>query len=490
MDIGFRTIPASVLTPGFFAEFDGSRAIKGLASLPNEAVILAQKLTAGTATVEVPVLVASPDEAAVLFGVESQAHEMVRAYKQIDALSPCWVVPYADGGSAVSASGSITWTGPATASGVLVLYIGGRRIEVGVASGDTAATVETSALAAIALVANSLPVTVAGDAATGVDLTARHGGTIGNQILLGVCLQPGEKVPAGLTVTVTAMASGATDTSYANAIAALGEDLYPTVVAGNNAATPLGLLVTEFESRWEAMRAVEGSIFACKQDTHANLITYAASFNSGMLVAVGCEKTAMEPLPWEISAQTAALSNLKNQINPAQGCQGQSYAGQNAAPRGSRFTRAQRNALLKQGIATVKAGSDGRLLVERLVTTFKTNALSLPDTSLQDHSTVRNLAAQRYTWRARFSSKFGGWLLADDGNEVSGQQIATPATIKGESIAWYGDLCDAGWCQNPKQFAKEVLVQRHGSDVNRVDMILPTNLVRNLLVGAAQIAYA
>lgn len=490
MSIGFHNIPASILTPGVFVEFDGSRAVKGLAARPNETVILAQKLTAGTATAEVPVLVSSSDEAAALFGAESQAHQMVRAYKQIDALAPVWVVPYIDSGSGVAATGTITWSGSATAAGSIVYYIGGRRVEVGIASGDTAATIETNSLAAIALVASSLPATVAGDAGTGLDFTARHAGTIGNLILLGVCLQPGEKIPAGLTVTVTAMASGATDTALTGAIAALGEDQYPTLVVGNSAATEVARVVTEAESRWLPMRAIEGSIFVGRYDSAANLQTYGDGFNSGMLVAVGAEKTAMQALPWEMAAQAAAISALQDQVNPARASTGASFAGYSAAPRGSRYTRAQRDTLLRHGIATVKAGSDGRLLVERFVTTYKTNALGLVDTALQDHATVRLLAALRYTWRARVGAKFPNWLLADDGNEVQGQPIITPKGMKSEAIAWYGDTCEAAWTANPAAFAAAVLVERDSSDKNRINMILPPDLMRNLLVTAAQIAYA
>lgn len=490
MSISFHTIPATIRTPGVFVEFDASRAVKGLAARPNETLILAQMLAAGSATANVPVLVSSGDEAASFFGAESQAHECVIAYKAVDPLSPVWVVPVIDDAGGVAATGSIVWTGTATESRSLILYIGGRRIEVPVASGDTAATIETSALAAIASVAASLPVTVAADAAAGIDLTARHKGTIGNAILLGVCLQPGEHVPAGIAVVVTAMASGATDTVLTAAITALGEDQYTTLVVGNSASTEVARVVTELESRWAAMRAIEGSAFVAKYDTRANLTTYGNSFNSGMLVAIGAEKSALMALPWEVAAQAAALSALQNQIHPAKACTGQSFAGLSAAPRGARFSRAERDILLSDGIATVKAGSDGRLLVERLVTTYQTNALTLPDTALQDHSTVRLLAAQRYTWRARVASKFPNWLLADDGNEVPGQEIVTPKVMRAEAIAWYGDLCEAAWAQNAKQFADEVLVQRDVSDPNRINMILPTNLMRNLLVTAAQIAYA
>lgn len=489
MSISFNSISLNILTPGVFAEFDNSHAVQGAAILPHVALLVGQMTSAGSATANTVYQPSSPDQAVSLFGAKSQAAQMVKAYKTVDPLTELFVIPVADDGSGVAASGSITWTGTATEGGEISFYTGGRRTPVAVVKGDTAATLETNALAAMAL-QNDLPVTVAGDSGTGLDFTAVNKGTIGNQIFLGVCQLPGEHVPAGFTVTVTAMASGATDPSYSSAVAALVEDQYNTIALGLCSATPTGLFVTELESRWGPMRAIEGQAFAAKYDTRANLTTLGNSFNSLSLTVVGAEASALLPLPWELAAATAALSAQRAQVDPARALTGAIYPGFSAAKRGTGFTRAERDILLSDGISTVKAASDGRLLSERLVTTWQTNAQSIPDTSYQDLTTVRLLAALRYSLRARISSRFGQFKLMDDGNVIPpGQAIVTPSTIRGEVIALFQDWQDLGWVENLNQFKAELLVQRNQSDPNRIDMILPPDLINNLLVTAAQFAF-
>lgn len=487
--IGFDSIPLTINTPGVFAEFDNSRAVQGVTLAPHAVLVTGQKhASAGSATAGTIYAIGSDADAVALFGATSQLRQMLAAYKLIDPLSELFACATADGTTA--ATGSIVWTGTATEAGELVFYVGGRRVPVAVASGDTAATLETNALAAFALVTNDLPVTVAADAASGVDFTATAKGTVGNQIQIGLCLLPGERVPAGITPTITAMASGATDPSYSGVITAMSDDQYATIACGLASATALGLFVTELESRWGPMRQIEGQAFAAFYDTRANLTTLGNSFNSFALTLVGAEKSALLPLPWELAAQVAARSALQAQVDPSRALTGLSFAGFSAAPRGSRYTRAERDILLSDGVSTVYAGSDGRLLIERLITTWQTNAQSLPDKSYFDLTTVRLLAALRYSLRSRMSSKFARFKLCNDGVAIpAGQPIVNPSILRGEMIILFQDWQDLGWVEGLEQFKTELVVERNVSDPNRVDMLLPPDLINNLLVTAAKISF-
>jgi phage tail sheath gpL-like len=488
MSIGFDQIALTINTPGVYVEFDNSRAVQGVQIQPHDVLICGQKLSTGSATAGQIYSVGSASDAISLFGATSQLAQMIAAYKAIDPLTPVYACSSAaDAGT--NASGSITWTGTATEDGELVLYIGGRRVVVAVADGDTAADVETAALAALAL-ETDLPVTAAGDSGSGVDLTAVQDGTIGNQIMLGVCLLEGEHVPAGLTVTVTAMASGATDPSYSGIITAMGEDQYHTIVVGLANDTVLDLFEAELESRWGPMRAIEGVVFGAYYDTRANLTTAGNARNSLTSVLVGCEKSALLDLPWEVAAQTAAINAKQTQVDPSRACTGLSFSGVSAPARGSRFTRAERDILLSDGVSTTKAGSDGRLLVERLITTWQTNSNGIADVSYKDLTTVRLLAALRYSVRARISSKYGRFKLMDDGNPIpAGQPIVNPSILKAEMIVLFQEWQDLGWVEDLDQFKSELVVERDGSDPNRVNMILPPNLINNLLVTAAKISF-
>lgn len=499
MSIQFNEIPLNLRTPGVFAEFDSSRAVSGVSIQPHDALLIGQKTSSGTATSGDVYAVRSKDEAVQLFGKGSQLAQMVASYKKVDSLSPVYCIGLSDNGSGVAATGSIEASGTATRAGQSVIRIGGRRIPVAITVGMTGATWETAALAALALYDEDLPVSYAGDTDTdaeGADededkilFTAKNDGTPGNQIFLGVDIMEDEATPAGLTFVVTAMSGGATDSDYAAAVTAMAEDQYHTIAIAAQDATNVGLLVTELTSRWGAMRSIEGVCFISKYDTSANLTTYGNGFNSQCLVAVGAEKSAALPLPWETAAMTAAISAVQAQVDPAVAMLGKSYAGAFAAHRGGRFTRAERNTLLTDGISTVRASSDGRLVTDRLITTYQTNALSAPDTAYLDLYLVRTLAAMRYSLRARVATKFANFKLADDGNEITGQNILTPRILKSEILALFLDWQDLGWVENFEQFKAELLVQRNGSDPNRIDAILPPDIINAFMVGAFRIAF-
>jgi len=490
MGITFSQIPLVVNTPGLFAEFDSSRAAKGLAPIPHVSLLIGQKLAAGSATAGVPVLVESKETAQVLFGKKSQLGQMAAAYKTVDPLTELWAIALADDAGGTAATGSITFTGTATEAGELAVYIGGRRVSVACTVGMTAAQLETAALAACALQAD-LPVAVAGDAGTGLDLTANHKGSAGNDIQIGVALAAGERPIAGFTFTITAMSGGATDPDHDTAVSGMGDDQYHTIALGCSASVQVAKIVTELESRWGAMRAIEGQAFVAKPDTQGNLTTAGNGYNSATLSLVGVEKSALEPLPWEVAARAAAVDATQTKADPASPRTGLMLGGY-AAHRGARFTRAQRDILISDGVSTVEAASDGRMLLNRLVTTYQTNSQSIPDTAYQDIMTVRTLAALRYTLRARIGLKFARCKLMSDptGNIKIPDNTVTPSIVRAEILAWYREcLEDRGWVEDFKTFSEQLVVERDGSDPNRLNMFVPPDLMNSFLVGAIKIAF-
>jgi phage tail sheath gpL-like len=473
MSVAFDQIPLQIYTPGVFVEFDPSRAVKGVSIQPHDVLIIGQKTSSGSATSNAVNACDSVDEAKILAGEGSQAARMVAAYKAADPLTQVYLICVPDNGSGVAATGNIVWTGTATETGELALYVGGVRVSVAVTKGDTAATVETAAVAAFALV-RDLPVTVAADAASGLDFTARCKGTQGNGIIIGHSMLPGERAPAGIVPVVTLMASGATDPDYTAAVTAMADDQYHTVVAGLALATPVGLLTTELESRWGPMRANEGQLFVAKEDTRANLTTLGNTFNSWTMTLLGVEVSALLAPAAEIAASVAGLSAKQTQVDPSRALTGLVLPGMYGARRGSRWTRAERDILLSDGVSTLTVSADGRLHVDRLVTSYQTNAQSFPDTALQDLSTVRLLAALRYSARNRIGTKFARFKLADDGTPIPpGQPICTPSTVRAELIALFQDWMQLGWVEGLEQYKTELYVERDGSDPNRLNAILP-----------------
>jgi len=488
MTIAFNTIPLIINTPGSYIEYDTSRAVHGLQIQPHDVLLVGNKTATGTATSGAVLPVPSADDALVLFGTDSQLYQMVKQYKAVDRLTPVWAIPLTDLMGGVAAIHRWTVTGTATAAGEIAFYLSGRRFTVPIIVNETAAQVVTAAVAAAALLTDT-PATVT-DGGTGfLTATAIHKGVFSNQIKLGVNLNAGEAMPAGLAIAISAPTAGSGDTDHAAAVTAMGEDQYNTMAVGVYSLTEIAKIVTELESRESAMRCIEGVVFGAVCDSAANLATYAASLNTSILCVTGYEASASCLTPWEVAAQVAAVNAASVQVDPARHQSGTSLSGAYAAARGTRFTRAQRDTLLGLGISTIRASSDGRMLVDRLVTTKITNSSGLSDLALFDLSPhVRTIHAIRYTIRARIASKFAYFKLADD-DGIARPKVATPSVIRGELVALFWEWFYAGWVENPDQYMADLLVERDGSDVNRVNAIIPPDIINSFLVFAGQISF-
>lgn len=489
MSISFNEIPVTLRTPGQFAEFDNSKAVRGLVLDMSRILVIGQKVTAGTATANVAVQCLSADQAVELAGRGSMLAEMVRALKNVNAHTDCWILPLADNGAGVAATGTISTTGPATGAGTINLYIGGKRVQVGVASGDTAAEVATAIAAAIEADDDLLiGAAVDGGTDTQVNLTCIHKGEVGNGIDLRVNYHAGEKLPAGVGVTIVAMADGASNPALTTALTNLGDTQFHYVVNPYADATSLGALSDEFEDRWDGTRQIEGLIFGSGRGNHAALTTLGGTRNSHVESLIGAYASPTPPHVW--AAVYGGVAAFHLDIDPARPLQTLELKGVLPPAESVRFTREERNLLLYAGIATYLVTQDGRVLIERAVTTYQTNAYSLPDPSYLDVNTPATLAVLRRTLRARIAQRYPRHKLASDGTNFGpGQAIVTPSILRGELIALAREWEQVGWVENLDEFKALLLVERDASDQNRVNALLPPDLVNQLRVFAAVVQF-
>jgi phage tail sheath gpL-like len=473
-------------------EFDGSRAQQGPGLLSYRALLIGQKTSAGSATANTLQRITSADEALALGGRGSQIHRMARAWFTNNASTEVYVGVLADNGSGVAATGTLTVTGTATAAGTLSLYAGGQLVSVGVASGDTAATVAASIAAALPSTSN-LPVTGA-VGGTGsehiVTATARHKGTAGNNIDLRLNYQDGEATPAGISVTIVAMASGATNPVLTSLIAALGDTWFHVIAHPYTDSTSLTAIETELASRWGPLRMIDGVAVTSAAGTVSALGTLGGGRNSKHSVIVAQPgKSPLTP-PDEFAAATAAVVAKSANNDPAQPLQTLALAGVLPPAEADLFTLQERNLLLYDGIATTKAASGGGAALERVITTYQTNAAGSPDTSYLDVTTMLTLLYARYSFRTRFQAKFARHKLANDGTRVgAGQAVLTPKIAKSEALGWFRDLEERGLFEGFDQFKADLVVERNASDPTRLDFLLSPNLVNQFIVGAAKVQF-
>lgn len=481
--VSFNFVPDQLRVPGAYAEVDNSKALRGLLpSFTQRILVIGQRLAGGTVAEGVSTMVLNSAEAAGYFGQGSMLHRMLDKVFANNDFTETWAVALDDDGAAVAATGTVEFTASPTEAGTFYLYIGGRRVKTAVGSGDAVADMATS-LAAAVNADGDLPVTAA--AALGVvTLTARNKGEAGNDIDIRANYLRDESAPAGLAWTITAMAGGATNPDVTTAIAAIGADQYEWIAMPYTDAANLTVLTDELADRWQPLNVNEGHAFAAYTDTVANLSTFGNGLNSPHLSVIGIYDTPTPPE--EIAAAFTGQAAFALGNDPARPLQTLPLRQVKAPPVESRFTIAERNILLYDGIATTRAASDGTVLIERAITTYQKNAQDIADASYLDVTTLATVAYLRKSWRAVMLLKFPRHKLADDGTRFgAGQAIVTPGIIRGETVALARQWEEAGLVENLDQFKTELIVQRNGADPNRVDLVIPPDLVNQARVFAA-----
>lgn len=166
----------------------------------------------------------SPEDAASKYGFGSMLHRLaIWADKGAKGVET-WVVPQAEAGGAVAASGDITFVASGIQAGTMYLYISGELVNFTVADADTAADIATKCVAAINA-NDDINVTAAvnGGVPEQVDVTSKTLGTYGNDVSISFNEINGQEFPTGLTsATVTPMASGAGLPDIQDALDGLG----------------------------------------------------------------------------------------------------------------------------------------------------------------------------------------------------------------------------------------------------------------------------
>lgn len=482
----FNAIPVDIRTPGAFIEIDASRASSGLPLKPATILVIGQKLAAGTAAANAPVRVASYDQAVQLFGRASQLARMFKALKAVNDTTETWASPLADDAAGVMATKTLTFAGTATAAGSINLYIGGSRLLVAVADGDTAAEVAT-AVEAAADADLDLAMT-AGVVGAVVTLTARHKGEDGNSLDVRANFYTGETLPAGITLAIADGVAGATNPDVTDVFTAIGDQVFDFIALPWTDAANLNAMDAELEDRWGPMRMLDGLAFAAARGSYGTLATLGDGRNGRFVSIIGANASPTPCAEWA-AAYTGVMAYYGS-IDPARPFQTLALGGVLAPAETARFTRAERDLLLRDGISTFTVDSSGVVKLERPITTWQTNAYDLPDTAFLDVNTPLTLSYLRWSLRFRILSKFPRHKLASDGADYGpGQAIVTPRVIKGEIVALGVEWFEAGLIENIEQFKRDLIVERDASDPNRVNALIPPDVVNQFRVFAGQIQF-
>lgn len=486
--IDFNTISATIRRPGAYVEVSSVNATTGLAQEKRRVLVIGQRLAA-TATIAalVPTLITQPAQAVQAFGRGSMlAQECAALARTNKSTAEVWAVALDDLGAGVKATQTLTVTGAATGAGTLALRIADTAVPIGVATGDTPTAIAAKIVAAITALPD-LPCTAAAVAGV-VTLTANHKGVCGNDIDVRANYNVGDAYPAGVSIAVAVGTAGTGNPSLDALWDVLGEVKYHTIVLPYTDAANLTSIETELLDRWGGMRMIEGQAWAATRQAMSDAAALGTSRNSP-LVSILPMQGALTPT-WQIAAAYAGVAETALSIDPARQLTTLALTGVSPPATADQFTPDERELLLHDGMSTFMVDSGGNVLVERAISTYQKNAYGLPDVAFLDVTTPATIAYLSFTLRDRISTKFPRHKLVDDGTPIAaGQPTVSPSIVKAEEIALAGEWVEAGLIEDLDGFIAGVIVQRSATDVNRVDSVLPPNLVNQFLVFAGQIAF-
>ncbi|GBQ52251.1 phage tail sheath subtilisin-like domain-containing protein [Komagataeibacter sucrofermentans] len=475
--------PTNNRVPGFYFALDNSRA--NTASYGRRVLIVAQTTT-GAALAGTARLSAGVTDAQGLYGTGSQAAIMVQNYFSVDPLGEVWVLPLADDAASVAARGTVTITGPASASGTLCLYVGDQLIPTLVTAGDTAATIAENVVTAAQAV-TGLPVTLAVDATTAgqINVTALNKGLCGNDILLGVNLlgtAGGQSLPTGVAVTLGQMTGGTQNpTTLATALAGLGDRVYDLFLHPYTDTATLDVFKQVFnntDGRWAPMEQLYGHGITAYRGTYGEATAFGLTQNDPHTTIMAISDSPSSPMVWaaQIGAQVAASIR----INPALPVTGVALTVMPPTDAG-RFTLPQRNSLLWDGMSTFTVDDSGTVNIERLLTTYQENAEGVPDNSYLDIETLMTAMICLQDMRIFLALMFGGFILVADGTKIPAGAKATTAQLIGKACAArYRWQCTQFWAQNADTFADQLQAQNQGG--GQVFLLMPYDFANQLWV--------
>jgi phage tail sheath gpL-like len=501
MAVSFERIPANIRVPLFYAEVSNSQA--SYFQLEQPALLIGPMLDSGIAVEFEPVLVTDANQAYGLFGAGSVLGDMCATYRQNDVAGTLWCIPHKQTGTAANLTDTIS--GVAGASTVMAVYIGGDRYALPVAQGDDGPTIAANLATLINGNAFALVIAEAPDpGGTGTDgtltYTAKGNGTVGNDIVRtwnwrGVA--GGEMFPPGITVVgegtagLTApLKAGAGVPPIDSVIAQMGDDEYDFIGMPYTDTATLDAMQTEMNDvagRWAWSRQIYGHCFTAKSGTPGELQALGILRNDPHMTIMGFAPSPT--VQWRHAAALTAQAASSLRIDPARPLQTLVMVGLQPPARGARFKLADNNTLLYNGIAT-EMESGGAVAIGRCITTYRVNAWNQPDPSWLDIQTPATLAYIIRFLRQRILQKFGRHKLANNGTPIGfGQATVTPNIIRAELIAAYSELENLGVAENMDAFKQYLIVERDANDPNRVNVLLPPDLVNQLRIFAMLVEF-
>lgn len=506
MAINFNNIPDSVRTPGIYVEIDNSRALKGLYANPHKALIVGHRNTLaypaiGTKPGETLVAVTRESYAEGYFGAGSEIARMIEKFKKNNPNTELYAIALSTGTTtpnewSMDVSRVMAANGNSTnGGGNYYLMINGVLVSTVLTSAWSATDVHSAIKTAVNSI-DSLPV-VASVSTSTLLFSAKNSGTNGNYVDIRDAkdyynwISYPSAFSATYNISIHNNSVGAGNLTVSSVWSIIEDEQFHYIIHPFRDTTNLTSLEDELDDRWDPLENVPGIAITAADDTQANLTTLGNSRNSPYSVICGVYDSPTDGAEIAAALGAVAAKNLNN--DPARPLHCLELKGVLAPPVANKFTRSERDILLYDGIATlINDPTNSKLLIERMITTYQTNATGARDASYLDATTLATLMEIRYQFETRMKLRFLSprYKLAGDTVTVfPGSYMVTPSVIKGEIISLFAQLRDAGLIEDLDDFKTNLIVEIDSSDPNRVNCLLAPNLVNQFMILAGKIEF-
>jgi len=488
MGVTFNEIPLGTKVPFVFVEFDTSKAQQGASIQEYFSLLIGQKLSTGTATVNELIRISSDSQARKLFGAGSMLFHMAKAYLAENKINALTCVCLDDDGAGVKAAGNIQFGGAGIKAGTVSTMLGGRRYRAGHAEDETPADAVIALVPIInADIDRHFDASINGGDPAKMDLEYRHKGLVGNEVDIRLNFFSDEALPENMTAVPTQPTGGTSNPDISTVIAAIADEQFHTIAMPYSDSANLSALQTELEDRFGPSNPIDGHGFYPRRENFGSHISFLDTRNTAQETVID---VAGPTSGFEWVANESAVVAREGQKAPARPFQTVELTQILPPAKSELFENGERDQILKAGGSTYRVDSGGNVLIERLRTTKIEDSLGSPDESLADLNPKLILSFLRFDFRNLFLRKYPRHQLADDGTRFAeGIKIITPKTGKAEAVQLFEQWEELGLVEGADQFENDLIVERNPQDPTRLDFLLSPDLVNQLRIVGTQIAF-
>jgi phage tail sheath gpL-like len=429
-------------------------------------LFVGQMTASGTATAgELNTSINNENGQDTLFGATSMLATMIRAAKKLNKVSRMDAIALDDEGASVASTGTVVFTGPASAAGSITVSVGSsinNSYELDLVSTDTETVIGDALVAAIT--ADTKAVVTAVNAAGTVTLTAVNKGLEGDSIGIKI-----SGSVAGVGASATAMGSGATNPTLTNVFDVVKDIRYETIIWP--ASYTLSIVQTFLDNRYNSpIRVLDGVAIQSATDTLANLKllpnnSKSVTIHGNQLVDTTVHRGgAILELDYVIASQIGAIralrltdgSQISDFVDVGIGAK-DAFGGIHTASlpyfntpftnlpviaNVDEWTDSERDELNAAGLFILGNNIAKNLIIsDRIYSNYLTNPAGDPDITFKFLNYIDTFSVIRWYFHQNLEIRFRQSRLTT-GNKIPGYNIASEGVIQTAVMEYYKDLTD------------------------------------------------